>query len=81
MLSFFLKIWLQVDKPLKISDKEKNFADPSCVCGRRVAAKQFTTVHNYLLPYKYSNGMIKFELNNGFAESGVVNMSTPPLSG
>ena len=71
-------MWVQVDKRLKISAEEKIFGNPRCVSGHGGNSKIITTVHNYLLPSKSSNGMIKSELNNGCAKSGVVNVSTPP---
>ena len=33
ILLFFLKIWVQVDKPVKILGKEKTFGNPMSVCG------------------------------------------------
>ena len=77
ILLFFLKIWVQVDKPVKILAKEKIFGNLLCVCG---CGGNCQIIYNctYLLPSKFFNEMIKSELNNGFAKSGVVNMPTPP---
>ena len=57
-----MKIWVQVDEPVKILGKEKFFGNPLCVCVCGVTTKYNCT---YLLPFKFSNGMIKSELNNG----------------
>ena len=56
---------MQVDKPLKIPAEEKIFGNPLFGCGRGGNCKIILTVQIYLLTSRFSNGMMKSELNNG----------------
>ena len=52
ILFFFLKIRVQVDKPVRILAKEKMFENPLCVCG---CGGNCQIIYNctYLLPSKF----------------------------